>query len=228
MTAYHEAGHAVIAMRVPGLDPLHKVSIVPRGQALGLAVSLPDQDRHMMTRDSLEGRLKMLFGGRVAEEMVFGHGKITTGAGNDIERATDLARRMVTQFGMSDAIGPVSIGERDHEVFLGRDISHRRETSEKTAELVDTEIKRILESSYDAAKSVIGENRQLLEAMAESLLVRETLDSSDIALLEQGRPLPPLEVSPPPATPELPAPEPAPARDRPIEGAGGEPAPAPA
>jgi cell division protease FtsH len=182
----------------------------------------------MMTRDSLEGRLKMLFGGRVAEEMVFGHGKITTGAGNDIERATDLARRMVTQFGMSDAIGPVSIGERDHEVFLGRDISHRRETSEKTAELVDTEIKRILESSYDAAKSVIGENRQLLEAMAESLLVRETLDSSDIALLEQGRPLPPLEVSPPPATPELPAPEPAPARDRPIEGAGGEPAPAPA
>ena len=228
VTAYHEAGHAVIALRVPGLDPLHKVTIVPRGQALGLAVSLPEEDRHMATRDRLEGRLKMLFGGRVAEEMVFGDGKITTGAGNDIERATDLARRMVTQFGMSAALGPMAIGDRDHEVFLGRDISHRRETSEKTAELVDSEVKRILESAYNEARRVLSENRDLLESMAESLLERETLDSSDIKLLEEGEDLPPLEPDGPPATPEPATPERKPARERPIEGAGGEPAPAPA
>ena len=228
VTAFHEAGHAVIALRVPGLDPLHKVTIVPRGRALGLTASLPEEDRHNYTKDWLEGQLKMMFGGRAAEEMTFGKGKITTGAGNDIERATNLARRMVTQFGMSPAIGPMAVGEGDHEVFLGRDISQRREVSEKTAELVDAEIKRILDEAYDMSRSVLVENSTLLEEIALALLERETLAADDIALLEAGRPLPPMEpiVMKPAVEPVVKAA--APSRERPMEGAGGEPAPAPA
>ncbi len=230
VTAYHEAGHAVVALRVPGLDPLHKVTIVPRGRALGITASLPEEDRHNYTKDWLEGQLKMLFGGRVAEEMKFGESKITTGAGNDIERATDLARRMVTQFGMSPAIGPMAVGDREHEVFLGRDISHRREVSEKTAELVDSEVKRILDVSYRETREVLEGHEELLERIAEALLERETLDSDDIELLEQGKPLPPMpgpEVALPAAL-DKEGRELAPARERPLEGAGGEPAPAPA
>ncbi len=230
VTAYHEAGHAVVALRVPGLDPLHKVTIVPRGRALGITASLPEEDRHNYTKGWLEGQLKMLFGGRVAEEMKFGESKITTGAGNDIERATDLARRMVTQFGMSPAIGPMAVGDREHEVFLGRDISHRREVSEKTAELVDSEVKRILDVSYRETREVLEGHEELLERIAEALLERETLDSDDIELLEQGKPLPPMpgpEVALPAAL-DKEGRELAPARERPLEGAGGEPAPAPA
>ena len=227
VTAYHEAGHAVVALRVPGLDPLHKVTIVPRGRALGITASLPEEDRHNYTKQWLEGQLKMLFGGRVAEEMMFGDGKITTGAGNDIERVTDLARRMVTQFGMSPAVGAMSVGDREQEVFLGRDLSHRREVSEKTAELVDGEIKRILDEAYAATRTVLEENRPLLESIAEALLERETLDAEDIKRLAEGKELP--APAPPPVVPAVePAAEPAPRRERPIEGAGGEPAPAPA
>ncbi len=228
VTAYHEAGHAVIALRVPGLDPLHKVTIVPRGRALGITASLPEEDRHNYTKDWLEGQLKMLFGGRVAEEISFGKAKITTGAGNDIERATDLARRMVTQFGMSPAVGPMAVGDREQEVFLGRDISHRREVSGKTAELVDAEVKRILDESYEATRQVLEANSELLERIAESLLERETLDVDDIALLEQGRPLPPaaIRMTEPPSGPKKK--EAKTPIERPIEGAGGEPAPAPA
>ncbi len=229
VTAYHEAGHAVVALRVPGLDPLHKVTIVPRGRALGITASLPEEDRHNYTKDWLEGQLKMLFGGRVAEEMVFGESKITTGAGNDIERATELARRMVTQFGMSPAIGPMAVGDREQEVFLGRDLSHRREVSEQTAQLVDAEIKRILDDAYAATRSVLEGHEELLERIAEALLERETLDSDDIGLLEEGKELPPLPPAiqePPPAEP-LPAPQTSPSTG-PFEGTGGEPAPAPA
>ncbi len=228
VTAYHEAGHAVVALRVLGLDPLHKVTIVPRGRALGITASLPEEDRHNYTKEWLEGQLKMLFGGRVAEEMMFGDGKITTGAGNDIERATDLARRMVTQFGMSPAVGAMAVGDREQEVFLGRDLSQRREVSEKTAELVDGEIKRILDESYAATHTVLEENRELLESIAEALLERETLDSEDIKLLEEGEELPELVSEPVRPTPAPAAVEPAPQRERPLEGAGGEPAPAPA
>ena len=229
VTAYHEAGHAVIALRVPGLDPLHKVTIVPRGRALGITASLPEEDRHNYTKGWLEGQLNMFFGGRVAEELIFGNSKITTGAGNDIERATDLARRMVTQFGMSPAIGPMSVGERDHEIFLGRDISQRREVSEKTAEMVDAEIKRILDESYEHTRQVIEDNTALLEQFAGALLERETLDVDDIKLLDKGRELPPLPVeeqtSP---SPEPADDEPVEARESPLEGTGGAPAPAPA
>jgi len=229
VTAYHEAGHAVIALRVPGLDPLHKVTIVPRGRALGITASLPEEDRHNYTKDWLEGQLKMMFGGRVAEEMTFGEGKITTGAGNDIERATDLARRMVTQFGMSPAIGPMAVGDREQEVFLGRDISHRREVSGKTAELVDAEIKRILDESYESTRQVLEQNSDLLERIAEALLERETLDVDDIGLLEQGKPLPPADIPMPASSLEgKKKKETKTPVERPIEGAGGEPAPAPA
>jgi cell division protease FtsH len=194
LTAYHEAGHAVIALRIPGLDPLHKVTIVPRGRALGITASLPEEDRHSYTREFLLAQLVMLYGGRAAEEMIFGAEKITTGAGNDIERATGLARRMVTQFGMSEKIGPMAVGDGEHEVFLGREIGHRRDVSQSTAQLVDDEVKRFLDEAYRRAVVSLEENKDLLERLAEALLDRETLDRGEIAALEEGRPLPPLDL----------------------------------
>jgi cell division protease FtsH len=229
VTAFHEAGHAVIALRVPGLDPLHKVTIVPRGRALGITASLPEEDRHNYTKDWLQGQLVMLFGGRVAEQMVFGDGKITTGAGNDIERATGIARRMVTQFGMSEAVGPMAVGEAEHEIFLGRELSQRRDVSEQTAQLVDHEIKAILDGAYQSAKEVLEGNRQLLDAIAAALLERETLDADDIRLLEEGKPLPPVPVVVPPQPERLESGKPAAVsspKGDPLEGAGGEPSPA--
>jgi cell division protease FtsH len=198
LTAYHEAGHAVVALRVPGLDPLHKVTIVPRGRALGITASLPEEDRHSYSRDFLLAQLVMLYGGRAAEEMIFGPEKITTGAGNDIERATSLARRMVTQFGMSEKVGPMAVGDPDHEVFLGRELVQRRELSQETARLVDGELKRFLDEAYSRAVVALKENRDLLESIAEALLERETLDREEIAALAAGRPLPPLELDPSP------------------------------
>jgi cell division protease FtsH len=228
VTAFHEAGHAVIALRAPGLDPLHKVTIVPRGRALGITASLPEEDRHNYTKEWLEGQLMMLFGGRVAEEMVFGPKKITTGAGNDIERATNIARRMVTQFGMSDALGPIAVGEADHEIFLGRELSQRREVSDNTAQIVDSEIKRILDEAYDGAAEVLTEYRPLLDEIANALLDRETLDADEIKLLDAGEPLPPIPIvapEPPAAVPPVVQPKSRP-DDSPLEGAGGEPSPA--
>ncbi len=196
LTAYHEAGHAVIGLRLPGLDPVHKVTIVPRGRALGITASLPEEDRHSYTKEWLEGQLCMLFGGRVAEEMVFGPEQITTGAGNDIERATAMARQMVTRFGMSDVIGLMAIGQGDQEVFLGRELVQRREVSEHTAQQVDQEIKRVLDEAHEHARALITEHADLLERMALALLERETLDAAEIAALDANEELPPL------ATPE--------------------------
>ncbi len=193
LTAYHEAGHAVIGLRVPGLDPIHKVTIVPRGRALGITASLPEEDRHSYTKDWLEAQLCMLFGGRVAEEMIFGAEKVTTGAGNDIERATQMARRMVTRFGMSDAVGLMAIGDSDHQVFLGREMTQKRDISEHTAQLVDQEVKRILDEAHQEAREVLGREEDLLERIAQALLERETLDRTDIGLLAEGEPLPPME-----------------------------------
>ena len=190
LTAYHEAGHAVVGMRIPGQDPVHKITIVPRGRALGLTASLPEEDRHTYPRDYLLGDLAVFYGGRAAEELVFGPEKITTGAGNDIERATSLARRMVTTFGMSDLIGPMAIGDSEQEVFLGREITQRREISERISEQVDYEVKRIIEEAYKKAIEVLKQNMDLLEVMAEALLERETLDREDIELLAEGLPLP--------------------------------------
>ncbi|CAN5788309.1 ATP-dependent zinc metalloprotease FtsH [soil metagenome] len=194
LTAYHEAGHAVVALRIPGLDPVHKITIVPRGRALGVTASLPEEDRHSYSRDYLIASLAMLYGGRAAEEMTFGPEKITTGAGNDIERATALARRMVTQFGMSESIGPMAIGDAEHEVFLGRELGQRRAISESVAERVDGEVKRLLDEAYVSAMKTLEENKPLLETIAEALLERETLDREDIDLLAAGEQLPEAKV----------------------------------
>jgi len=205
LTAYHEAGHAVVAIKTPGSDPIHKVTIVPRGRALGLTASLPEVDRHNYTKEWLIGSLAMFFGGRAAEELIFGPEKVTTGAGNDIERATSLARRMVTQFGMSDRVGAMSVGDREQEIFLGREFGHRREVSERTAEMVDDEVKRLIDEAYEKARNILAEHRELLDRMAAALLERETIDRDDVDLLGAGKPLPPREL------PSSPSPVPAPA-----------------
>jgi cell division protease FtsH len=201
LTAFHEAGHAVLGLKIPGLDPVHKVTIVPRGRALGITASLPEEDRHSYTKEWLEGQLAMLFGGRVAEEMVFGVHDVTTGAGNDIERATAMARRMVTVFGMSEVIGLVAVGDSEQEVFLGRELMQRRQVSEHTARLVDQEVKRILDEAHERAREVLEKNEDLLERIAAALLERETLDRDQIEALERGEPLPPLP-APEPLTEE--------------------------
>ena len=193
LTSYHEAGHTVIGLRYPGMDPVHKVTIVPRGRAMGITASLPTEDRHSYTKEFLEGQLTMLFGGRVAEEMVFGKEKITTGAGNDIQRATGIARRMVTQFGMSDVIGLMAVGDADQEIFLGRELVQRREVSDHTAQQVDQEVKRTLDQAHRRARTVIEEHHDLLEEIALALLERETLGREEIEALDKGEPLPEIE-----------------------------------
>ena len=191
LTAFHEAGHAVCAMMVKGNDPLHKVTIVPRGRALGLAFTLPEDDRVSVTREQLEARLVMAYGGRAAEEIVFGHGRVTTGAASDIQQATSIARRYVTQWGLSDTIGPILVGDNEQELFLGRDIQSRREISEQTAQLVDAEVKRVVMEAHGRAVTVLTEHRALLDIVAAQLLERETLTRSDIMLLKEGKPLGP-------------------------------------
>src|SRR5213075_1307716 len=166
LTAYHEGGHAICAMRVIGNDPLHKVTIVPRGRALGLAFTLPEDDRVSITRQQLEAVLVMSYGGRVAEELIFGHDRVTTGAASDIQQATAIARRYVTQWGLSEAIGPVLVGDNEQELFLGREIQHRREVSEQTAQVVDSEVKRVIEEAYARAKQTLEQNIDLLHAVA--------------------------------------------------------------
>ncbi|MGH7624558.1 MAG: ATP-dependent zinc metalloprotease FtsH [Gemmatimonadaceae bacterium] len=190
-TAYHEAGHAVCAIKTKGCDPLHKVTIVPRGRALGLAFTLPTEDRYSVTRQQVEAMLVMSYGGRVAEELIFGHDKVTTGAANDIQKATSLARRYVAQWGLSDSIGPVLVGDNEQEVFLGRELGHRREVSERTAQLVDAEVKRLLTESYERARQTLVDNTDLLNAIAGALLERETLTADDIEILVRGDKLPP-------------------------------------
>src|SRR5438067_1974822 len=205
LTAYHEAGHALVSLKVPGLDPLHKVTIVPRGRALGITFSLPEEDRHNYTKQYIVGRLAMAYGGRVAEELVFGPEKVTTGAAADIQQATEMARRMVTQFGMSDVVGPIAVGDREAEIFLGREVVQRREISDRTAEIVDTELKRILSEAYERARTIISDHRAALDRLASALLERETLDRDEVELVVAGKALPPV-VPPAPATPQ-PAPE---------------------
>ncbi len=228
LTAYHEAGHTVVSLMTPGSDPIHKVTIVPRGRALGLMMSLPDKDRYGQTKEFLVGRLAIAFGGRMAEELVFGPEKVTTGAGSDIEQATNIARRMVTQFGMSDKIGMMAVGEREHEVFLGREFAQRRDVSERTAELVDDEVKRLLDEAYAKARHLLTEHRALLERIAESLLERETLDRDDIDLLVRGEPLPPRVSPPPPPAPAVPVATKAASQPAPVPGLLGAPPAKPA
>ena len=187
--AWHEAGHTIIGKLVPGNDPVHKVSIIPRGAALGVTMFLPTEDRHLMTREQTLARIAMALGGRVAEEVVFQ--EVTTGAQDDIKRATRLARAMVCELGMSTKLGPIAFGENEESVFLGREISSRREDySEETAREIDQEVRSIVASQHQLARKVVEENREKLDRLATALLERETLDSEEIAAALEGRELP--------------------------------------
>ncbi|MBZ0157849.1 MAG: ATP-dependent zinc metalloprotease FtsH [Alphaproteobacteria bacterium] len=177
-TAYHEAGHALVAKLTPGTDPIHKVSIIPRGRALGVTQQLPIDDRYTYSKEYLEKALNVLLGGRAAEELALNH--MTTGAGNDIERATELARKMVTEWGMSDKLGPLTFGKKDEQIFLGREIAKHKDYSEKTAEDIDEEIRSIVTNAYHRAKRLLKDNYHLLEALAKALLEKETVDGQDI------------------------------------------------
>ena len=202
-TAYHEAGHALVAAMTPGADPVHKVTIIPRGMALGLTMQLPEADKHTYTKEFLEGMLAVLMGGRSAEEIFLGH--ITTGAGNDIERATDIARNMVCEWGMSD-LGPLAFGKKEEAIFLGREIAQHRDFSEDTALQIDREVKRIVSNGYEAAKNLLSSNRELLDRIAQALLVREVLDANEVKLLMEGKPLPDKPRTPPTPPPTAAAP----------------------
>ena len=203
LTAYHEAGHAVCAVMVKGNDPLHKVTIVPRGRALGVAFTLPEDDRVSVTREQLEARLVMAYGGRAAEEIVFGRDRVTTGAASDIQQATAIARRYVTQWGLSDAIGPILVGDNEQEVFLGQQLMSRREVSEKTAQLVDSEVKKVIDDAFSRATQTLTEHRALLDAVAAMLLERETLTREDFEFLVRGEKLPPRAPLPPSSLPPV-------------------------
>ena len=218
-TAYHESGHAVVAKLLPKTDPVHKVTIIPRGRALGLTMQLPKEDRYSMDKNRILDTIAVLFGGRIAEE-IFMH-QMTTGASNDFERATDMARRMVTQWGMSDALGTMVYGENDGEVFLGRSVTTHKNVSESTMQKVDEEIRRIIDQQYALARKLIEENSDKIEAMAHALLEWETLDADQLDDIMEGKPprapkptqpsqsvQPPQDSVPPPApavTPTQPA-----------------------
>jgi cell division protease FtsH len=188
--AIHEAGHTIVGKLVPGNDAVHKVSIIPRGAALGVTMFLPTEDRHLMTRQQMRARIAMALGGRVAEEIIFS--EITTGAQDDIKRATRLARAMVCELGMSEKLGAIAYGENEESVFLGREMTSRREDySEETAREIDSEVRVIVQEMHDLTRKVISENREKLERLAQSLLERETLDSGEIDAVLAGQELPP-------------------------------------
>ena len=191
-TAYHEAGHALVAMTLPAADPLHKVTIIPRGMALGLTMQLPLDDKHCYAKDYLEAQMAILMGGRVAEEMFMNH--VTTGAGNDIERATDLARKMVCEWGMS-RLGPMSFGKKEEQIFLGREINQHRDYSEATAIEIDREVRDFVDQGYKLSRSILEDKREAMVRIAEALLEREILDGAEVKLLIDGQTLPPLTTS---------------------------------
>ena len=215
-TAYHESGHVVVARLLPKTDPVHKVTIIPRGRALGVTMQLPTEDRFSMDREHLLQNISVLFGGRIAEEIFMN--QMTTGASNDFERATEMARRMVTQWGMSDAMGPMVYGENDGEIFLGRSVTTHKNVSETTMQKVDAEIRRIVDEQYAIARRLIEANREKIEVMAKALLEWETLDAEQIADIMEGkaprspkpsqsRPNPPADSEP--TAPATPTPHPA-------------------
>ena len=183
-TAYHEAGHAIVGMLVEHVDPVHKISIIPRGQALGVTVMLPTEDRLTLTKEYAEGMIAYAMGGRAAEELVF-H-KQTTGAGDDINKATDIARKMVCNWGMSEKLGPLALGKKNEEVFLGREMGQSRNFSEKVAEEIDAEIHRIVTSAYKKALTILRDNREKLDVLAEALLIKETVEAADMERLMRG------------------------------------------
>jgi cell division protease FtsH len=189
VTAYHEAGHALVAAMRAHADPLHKVTIIPRGMALGVTMQLPTDDKHTVTKDYLETQLAILMGGRCAEEIYLK--QMTTGAGNDIERASELARKMVCEYGMS-RLGPLTFGKKEEQIFLGREIAQHRDFSEETARQIDSEVRSLVDSGYQSAYSILDQNQPIMHRLATALLERETIDANEIKMLIEGRELPPL------------------------------------
>jgi cell division protease FtsH len=212
-TAYHEAGHTIVGLKMPEHDPVYKVTIIPRGRALGVTFFLPEEDRYSTSRRRLNSRIATLFGGRLAEELIFGSEAVTTGASNDIERATDLARNMVTRWGLSDKLGPLTYTEAEGEVFLGRSVTQHKNVSDETAHAIDREVRTIIDHNYAVAKKTLEENLDILHSMAQALIKYETLDSTQIQRVMRGEP---------PGEPENSAPT---APPPPVKGAGAAPTP---
>jgi cell division protease FtsH len=207
-TAYHEAGHAIVGVNLPEHDPVYKVTIIPRGRALGVTFFLPEEDRYSYSKQRLESSIASLFGGRIAEELAFGPEAVTTGASNDIERATMLARNMVTKWGLSDKLGPLTYSEESGEVFLGRQVTQHKQVSDETAHVIDVEVRRVIDTAYRKAQNILETNRDKLDAMAQALIKYETIDENQIKDIMAGRaPKPPADWddsvgTPPPKRPE--------------------------
>jgi cell division protease FtsH len=194
LTAYHEAGHAIVGRMVPSHDPVYKVSIIPRGRALGVTMFLPEDDQYSHSKERLESQISSLFGGRIAEEIIFGREKVTTGASNDIKRATDLARAMVTKWGLSEKLGPLTYLEEEEEVFLGRSVTQHKNVSDDTAHAIDEEIRAFIDRNYQRSRDILTEHIDKLHKMAEALMKYETIDSEQIDDIMSGRtPRPPTD-----------------------------------
>ncbi|MFP4062326.1 MAG: ATP-dependent metalloprotease, partial [Halochromatium sp.] len=192
LTAYHESGHAIVGRLVPQHDPVHKVSIIPRGRALGVTLFLPEDDRFSYSKQRLESQISSLFGGRLAEELIFGPEMVTTGASNDIQRATDIAHNMVTKWGLSDKLGPLTYSEDEQEVFLGHSVTQHKSVSDETTHLIDKEVRSFIDRNYERAKTILTEHMDQLHAMAEALMKYETIDAEQINDIMEGRtPRPP-------------------------------------
>ena len=187
LTAYHEAGHALVGVFTPGNDPLHKVTIIPRGRALGVTMNLPERDRYSETKTEMKAKIAMMFGGRAAEEIIFGKDHVTSGASNDILQATNKARSMVVEWGMSDKLGPLKYTENEEEVFLGKSVSQRKTMSDETAKIIDEEIKVLVEAGESHAKKILKKNMKHLHSVANALLEYETLSGKDVSDLIKGK-----------------------------------------
>jgi len=187
LTAYHEAGHAIVGRLVPEHDPVHKVTIIPRGRALGVTLFLPEADRYSYNRSFIQSNLCSLYGGRVAEELIFGTNQVTTGASNDIKRATEMARNMVTKWGLSDELGPIAYSDEEDEVFLGRSVTQHKSVSDETARRIDEVVRTILDKAYATATQLLNDNIDKLHVMAQTLLQYETIDAEQITAIMEGR-----------------------------------------
>ncbi len=224
LTAYHEAGHAIVALNVPATDPVHKATIIPRGRALGMVMQLPERDKLSMSFEQMTSRLAIMMGGRIAEEMIFGKEKVTSGAQSDIDQATRLARMMVTRWGFSDELGTVAYGENQEEVFLGMSMGRQQNVSEATAQTIDKEVRRLVEQGLADARRILAEKKDDLETLARGLLEYETLSGDEIRNLLGGKP--PIRDVGEPVTPARGSPVPSAGRGRPRESDGGlEPQP---
>jgi len=187
LTAYHEAGHAIVGLSVPSHDPVYKVTIIPRGRALGVTMFLPEEDRYSYSKERLESQISSLFGGRLAEELIFGSDHVTTGASNDIQRVTEIARNMVTKWGLSEKLGPMTYSEEEGEVFLGHSVSQHKNVSDETAHIIDEEIRNIVDRNYERSKKIIEDNMDKLHTMAQALIRYETIDKEQIDDIMAGR-----------------------------------------